>query len=289
LVHLGNESNGVWHSIFDGRAWSRNELVGEITSKTPPSLTVIEDVMHLAVVNGDNSPIYTIIYYGVSQRRQLIARIDGTGHSHNRGTAINEIVPAGVKENKWGVMGTAAVHFGLGRLFVALGGYSGIMNTKTAGTAVRTPFVRALEWSSLYDAWPTDPNDSPGEDKVRRYTTAAPPIYSSFESGLSSPAVVNDVVFVSTDKTAMYAFDAQSGACLWSAPDLPSGEFSLGPAIYGDYVVVGAGSDVYIYKLPGPRLVYELPRRAIPWWELIDPRPWIGRTLGEFPPEEDGG
>ncbi len=288
MVHLGDESNRVWHSIFDGRAWSRNEGVGDVASKTPPALAVLGEEMHMAVVNGENSPIYTIIYLGVSQRRQLIARIDGTGHPHDRGAAIDEIVPSGVKENKWGVMGTAAVHFGLGRLFVALGGYSGIMND-TSDVEVRTPFVRALYWNSLYDAWPTDPNDGPGEDKVLRYTTAAPPIYSSFESGLSSPAVVNDVVFVSTDKTAMYAFDAQTGACLWSAPDLPAGQFSLGPAIYGDYVVVGAGSDVYIYKLPGPRLVYEIPREVVPWWELIGPGPWIDRLILPGLHDEDEG
>ena len=278
MVHLGDESNSLWHAIFNGRAWGENETIGEVTSKTAPALAEFGDELHLAIVNGQNSPIYTIVFVGVSQRRQLIARIDGSGHPHDRGTAINEIVPAGVKENKWGVMGTAAVHFGLKRLFVAMGGYSGIMNTKS-GVTIRTPFVRALHWNTLYDAWPTNPNDGPGEDKVRRYTTAAPPIYSSFESGLSSPAVVNDVVFVSTDKTAMYAFDAQTGVCLWPAPDLPTGQFSLGPAIYGDYVVVGAGPNVYIYKLPGPRLVFETPIEVVPWWELIDPRPWTGRLL----------
>jgi len=80
-------------------------------------------------------------------------------------------------------------------------------------------------------------------------------MYRSDEAGLSSPAVVNDVVFVSTSKPALYALDATRGHCLWSAPSIPVGNpreptFALGPAIYGNYVVMGAWNNVYIYRLP---------------------------------------
>jgi glucose dehydrogenase len=34
------------------------------------------------------------------------------------------------------------------------------------------------------------------------------------EVGLSSPAVVNDVVFVTTNAAALYAFDVANGHCL---------------------------------------------------------------------------
>jgi len=87
---------------------------------------------------------------------------------------------------------------------------------------------------------------------------------------LSSPAIVNDVVFVSTNKSALYALHVDDGHCLWSAPGLPAGEFALGPAVYGNYVVLGAGNAVYIYKL-GRRF----PRPPILvrpwWWDLIHP------------------
>jgi outer membrane protein assembly factor BamB len=106
--------------------------------------------------------------------------------------------------------------------------------------------MRALDWDTLEDAWPT----RVGADNVSRYTTASPPLYSSSEVGLSSPAVVNDVVFMSTNKTALYAFDAATGLCLWTASDLPTGRFALGPAIYSNYVVMGAGRNLYIFKLP---------------------------------------
>ncbi len=83
-------------------------------------------------------------------------------------------------------------------------------------------------------------------------------MYRTREVGLSSPAVVNDVVFVSTGVTpyetpplqaGLYALAADTGLCLWSAGDLPSNVWCLGPAVSGDYVVVGAGSQINIYTL----------------------------------------
>jgi len=182
-------------------------------------------------------------------RRQLLPRSGGIGLPEDRGSPIQSVVNISLPtdphprfENRWGIFGTAAVDSLLGRIFVGLGGYDGI------GDFDKTPFMRALDWNTLRDAWPT----AIGADNVSRYTTSRPPMYTSNESGLSSPAVVNDIVFVSTHKTALYAFDANTGLCLWSAPGMPSGgspNYALGPAIYGNYVVIGAKNSVYIYKL----------------------------------------
>ena len=67
------------------------------------------------------------------------------------------------------------------------------------------------------------------------------------EAGLSSPAVVNDVVFVSTTNPGLYAFHVETGLCLWSADGLAPG-YLLGPAIYGNYVVIGSGNALNIYS-----------------------------------------
>ena len=184
-------------------------------------------------------------------RRQLLPRSGGSGLPGDRGAPIPDVVPTGGSgENRWGVMGTPALHPGLGRLFIGLGGYVGI------GAQDKTPFLRALDWDTLQDAWAT----TVGPDGVARYTTTNPPMYGSDEAGLSSPAVVNDVVFVSTSKPALYALDANRGQCLWSAPNIPAGNpneptFALGPAIYGNHVVMGAWNNVYIYRLPAAWLV----------------------------------
>jgi outer membrane protein assembly factor BamB len=64
---------------------------------------------------------------------------------------------------------------------------------------------------------------------------------------LSSPLVVNDLVFCSTSKVAVYAFDAYSGKMLWHDPlgeqtgGMNGGYgYCLGPAVSGDYMVAGA-------------------------------------------------
>jgi outer membrane protein assembly factor BamB len=124
---------------------------------------------------------------------------------------------------------------------VGIGGYGGI------GDHQSTPFMRALNWHDLDDAWATH-IDTIGANKVSRYIVPRPPMYTTNEAGLSSPAVVNDVVLVSTNNPGLYAFCANTGLCLWTATGLAPG-FILGPAIYEKYVVVGAGSQVNIYSL----------------------------------------
>ena len=88
------------------------------------------------------------------------------------------------------------------------------------------------------------------------------------ESGLSVPAVVNDVVFMATTRVGLYAFSAQDGALLWADTDnfgpqtggMSGGYgYCMGPAIAGDHVVAGAltasanGGILNIYALPGDR------------------------------------
>lgn len=204
-------------------------------------------------------------------RRQLLPRVGGSGAPGDRGTAIANVVPTGGSgENSYGVMGTPALDRRLGKLFVGIGGYNGMAPDSGASPdQTRVPFVRALHWNTLRDAWPT----TVGADAVARYTTSRPPMYTSLEAGLSSPAVVNDVVFVSTSKSALYALDTAMGYCLWRAPSLPTGQFVLGPAVYGNYVVIGVGSNVYIYTLASELFRYRPPELIIPWWERIRPLP----------------
>jgi hypothetical protein len=73
-------------------------------------------------------------------------------------------------------------------------------------------------------------------------------MYTTNEVGLSSPAVVDDVVFVSTGKLGRYALCAHTGLCLWQGAG-QAGGFILGPAIYDKYVVIGNGSQVNIHSL----------------------------------------
>jgi outer membrane protein assembly factor BamB len=139
-------------------------------------------------------------------------------------------------ENYSGIFGTATVHYGFKRLFVGLGGYRGTDSIEFS----KVPFMRAVDWDTLEDAWSTSGNNPP------KYTTTKPPMYTNAgETGYSSPAIVNDVVMMSTSQLGLYAFDAATGLCLWSAePASAPGttrrtSFMRGPVVYGDSVVIG--------------------------------------------------
>ena len=220
-----------------------------------------------------------------AQRRQLLARQNGSGHPGSRGNPVPGVATSGgLEENKWGVMASPAVHPGLGKIFIGLGGYSG------AGDGTKTPFIRALDWNNLDDAWPT----ALGGDNITRYTAANPPVYQEIsEAALSSPAVVNDVVFVSTtdpgkNQMSLYALDAATGLCLWAAPKIPKGwaNYALGPAISGEYVVMGAGDALYIYTRPATPwcLCLRIPPWRDIWWERLFPFPWPPERFGPVGP-----
>jgi outer membrane protein assembly factor BamB len=186
--------------------------------------------------------IYDTKTMGQLNSRQLLPKDAVTGKQ------LPNVDPggAGGGENYYGIFGTAAVDYNSKRLFVGLGGYgpNGI-DTST------TPFVRALNWGDLSDAWPTAVK-AVGANQVALYNVGPTPLYSNpGEAGLSSPAVVNDVVFVSTSLPALYAFDINTGLHLWTAPGIPAAmQYVMGPAIYGNYVVIGCGSSLYTFQLP---------------------------------------
>jgi len=146
-------------------------------------------------------------------------------------------------ENFYGVFGSAAVHSTCGKLFVGLGGYQGWYGCGIDNTT--TPFLRALDWATLADAWPTSGTNPP------KYSMATPPIYSNAcEAGLGSPAVVNDLVIVGTSRPGVYALSVADGHCVWTAGALgPSGAFVMGPAVYDNYVVYGVGSTLHVWSL----------------------------------------
>lgn len=159
-------------------------------------------------------------------------------------------------ENWTGTYSTAAVHPGLRRLFLGIGGKNYGMASPGIDTDT-TPFLRAMDWGTLDDAWPTDGGTPP------RYVNGRPPFYTNgTESGLALPAVVNDVVLMSTTNVSVYAFSAVDGTLLWQDQlGEETGGFNggygycMGPAVWQEYVVAGAlvfgrdGGILRIYRL----------------------------------------
>jgi glucose dehydrogenase len=158
-------------------------------------------------------------------------------------------------ENYSGIYSTAAVHPPSRKIFVGIGGNN--YHSVAAGIDTpNTPFMRALDYDTLADAWPVDNGNPP------RYTKATPPMFTNFsESGLSSPAVVNDVVFMATTYVSLYAFSVADGTTLFEDRlGEQTGGFNggygycMGPAVCGNYVVAGAlvfGGDGGVLRIYG--------------------------------------
>jgi outer membrane protein assembly factor BamB len=205
-------------------------------------------------------------------KRQLLP------YKNNDPTQPLMAVDPGGGENHSGVYGSAAFDQVRGNLYVGLGGWGASIDTAS------TPFVRAVDWADLHDKWPT----AVGGDGVTRYTSGSPPLYANNgECGLGSPAVVHDLVFVPTNLPALYAFDTATGAKLWSAPGLPGGgspgdgTVVMGPAVSGDYVVIGCQGTVYIYFLWKPI--------HWPWWLLQEIENIVWPQLPPWPPPPPPG
>ena len=187
-------------------------------------------------------------------KRQLLPRTGGNGgFPGDKGKNLPDVDPhtAGDdgKENFYGTFGAAGVDLELRRLFVGVGGFAFGQGRPGIDSAT-TAFLRALNWEDLTDAWLM----TPGPDGVARSLIGRPRMYTTpGEAGFTSPVVVNDVVLVTTSRPGCYAFDAENGIPLWAAPGMgppQPNSFSLGPAIYGDYVVVASANlGILIYSL----------------------------------------
>ena len=157
-------------------------------------------------------------------------------------------------ENFHGTYSTAAVHPGLGRLFIGVGGNN--YHFIAAGIDYETtPFLRA----STGTPWMT-----PGS-----WTRESSEVCQADPSHVHDPRRGGPIVpggrerrrLIATTKVSLYAFDAKDGTPLWH-DDLGmqtwgfSGGYGycLGPAVAGDYVVAGAliaGRDGGILRIYG--------------------------------------
>jgi outer membrane protein assembly factor BamB len=186
----------------------------------------------------------------------------------------NEISDRVPNENFSGVFNTGAIYPGSNggepavppTIFYGIGG----PNYHSASPGIdyeTTPFVRAINLSSeaLDDTWPLDSGDPKkyvNGSRTDDMTGQTVGLYASAgESALSSPAVVNDVVFCTTSKISIYAFKVSDGTLLWNddlgmQTDGYNGGYGycLGPAVWKNYVVAGAlvfGGDGGVLKIYG--------------------------------------
>ena len=54
MVHLGESSNDIWHSTFDGNSWSPNVRIPNQQSWASPALALYGGLLHMVHL-GDSS------------------------------------------------------------------------------------------------------------------------------------------------------------------------------------------------------------------------------------------
>ena len=86
MVHLGDSSNDIWWSIYDGVSWKKsdgtagNEKIPGQKSKASPALAVFNGRLHMVHLGDSSNDIWWSIYDGVSWKK-------------SDGTAGNEKIP----------------------------------------------------------------------------------------------------------------------------------------------------------------------------------------------------
>jgi hypothetical protein len=58
MVHLGNSSNNIWHSWFDGSRWTRNVQIPDQSSKASPALASFGGRLHMVHLGNSSNNIW---------------------------------------------------------------------------------------------------------------------------------------------------------------------------------------------------------------------------------------
>ncbi|HEX8229707.1 MAG TPA: M12 family metallopeptidase [Chloroflexia bacterium] len=66
MVHLGNESNNIWHSVFDGANWTPNVRVPNQTSKASPALATLGNRVHMVHLGNESNNIWHSVFDGAN-------------------------------------------------------------------------------------------------------------------------------------------------------------------------------------------------------------------------------
>src|SRR6266849_10893481 len=64
MVHLGDSSTNLWHSIYDGGAWHPNVQIPNQQSKATPVLAVFNDQLHMVHLGDSSNNLWSSIYDG---------------------------------------------------------------------------------------------------------------------------------------------------------------------------------------------------------------------------------
>ena len=64
MVHLGNSSNDIWHSVFNGTSWTPNVKIPNQKSKSAPALAIYGGNLHMVHLGDSSNDIWHSIFDG---------------------------------------------------------------------------------------------------------------------------------------------------------------------------------------------------------------------------------
>jgi hypothetical protein len=115
MVHLGDSSNRIWHSVFDGSNWSPNVEISGQSSKAPPALAAFNGRLHMVHLGDSSNRIWHSVFDGSnwspnvevpsqsSKASPALAVFNGRLHMVHLGDTSNNLWYSQFNGDKWTV------------------------------------------------------------------------------------------------------------------------------------------------------------------------------------------
>ena len=113
MVHLGNSSNDIWHSTFDGTRWTTNVKIPGQKSKASPALATYGGRLHMVHLGNSSNNIWHSTFDGrqwstnvkipnqSSKRAPALASFGGRLHMVHLGSSSNNIWHSNFNGTRW--------------------------------------------------------------------------------------------------------------------------------------------------------------------------------------------
>jgi hypothetical protein len=113
MVHLGDSSNDIWHSEFDGESWTGNQRVPNQQSKASPAIAAFGGKLHMVHLGNSSNDIWHSTYDGErwtenrkvpnqrSKSAPALAAFGGKLHMVHLGNSSNDIWHSTYDGERW--------------------------------------------------------------------------------------------------------------------------------------------------------------------------------------------
>ena len=113
MIHLGNSSNDLWHSTFDGSPWTTNVKIPDQKSKASPALAFFNGAIHMVHLGDSSNNLWHSVFNGTSWSTNVkipdqksksppaLAEFGGKLHMVHLGDSSNDIWYSAFDGTSW--------------------------------------------------------------------------------------------------------------------------------------------------------------------------------------------